>query len=327
MERKYFFEAGLNTFTSFKTIIPIEHLKELSEYDNHEYHIYGILAYNKMYFKKERTKVTENGIEICLFTIIDLQEIEYPIPLCEIGKDLDYSKVELVLSFPYTFLELKINDSTFLSAHPEIKNSEITINAQDFFNLNAETLVTKQEFEVLYIGQSYGHNGKRTAFDRLASHSTLQKILTEHQSKQPNKHIYILLLEITTNLAMSFDGLSKCYTKSHKESDQHMVGIVSNPPKEQQAINITEAALIHYFKPTYNINFVENFPNENHKGYKQYFDLDYNSLVVEIDLVFDNSPIIQLYTSSNRINSSFEFIKYKLYKDNNRLSIYNIFKK
>ena len=84
--------------------------------------------------------------------------------------------------------------------------------------------------------------------------------------------------------------------------------------------------LHNYFKPEFNVNCVENFPDEHHKGYKQYFDLDYNSLVVELDLEFDNAPLIQFYTQTNRINSSFDFIRYKLYNDNNRLSMYEIFK-
>ena len=87
------------------------------------------------------------------------------------------------------------------------------------------------------------------------------------------------------------------------------------------------AALINYFKPEYNVNFVENFPNENHKGYKQYFDLDYNALTVELDLEFDNAPSIQLYTATNRINGSFDFIQYRLFNDNERNDMYEIFKK
>ena len=82
-----------------------------------------------------------------------------------------------------------------------------------------------------------------------------------------------------------------------------------------------------YFKPEYNINFVENFPDENHKGYRQYFDLDYNALCVEIDLEFDGLNWVQLYSDTNRVNTSFDFIEYKLYNDNNRLSMYDIFKK
>ena len=126
---------------------------------------------------------------------------------------------------------------------------------------------------------------------------------------------------------MSFDGRSKEYMKTEEESDKHMKQVCCNLPEEDQVINITEAALINYFKPEYNINFVDNFPNENHKGYRQYYDLDYNSLLVELDLEFDHAPLIQLYTSTNRINSSFDFIRYQLFNDNESSNMYEIFAK
>ena len=53
MERKYSFEAGLNVFTSYKTIIPVEDFSILKKIDPHRYHIYGILSYNQ-FFKKNR---------------------------------------------------------------------------------------------------------------------------------------------------------------------------------------------------------------------------------------------------------------------------------
>lgn len=105
-----------------------------------------------------------------------------------------------------------------------------------------------------------------------------------------------------------------------------MMNVLQNLPEEQQIVNISEAALINYFKPEYNRNFVENFPNENHKGYKQYFDLDYNCFSFEMDLEFDHTAIIQLYSSTNRINSCYDYVKYNLYNDPNRKSMYNIFK-
>lgn len=326
MERKYLFEAGLDVFTSYKTIIPVEYLSELGKYDEHHYHIYGILSYNKIFFRKEKTKVTSKGVVVCIFTVVDSKEVEYKLPIWEIAQGLDYSKVNITMNFPYTFLTLSINDEDFLKSHPEFINPEIIIYAQDLFNMYANMLIDKQVFEVLYIGQAYGKEGNRTAFDRLAAHSTLQKILTDYQNKHPDKHIYIVLLEFTPNLSMSFDGISKKYTKSEAESNQHMEDVICNLPKGEQIINITEAALINYFKPEYNVNFVENFPDEQHKGYKQYFELDYNSLIVELDMEYDNSPLIQFYTQTNRINSSFDFIRYKLYNDNNRLSMYEIFK-
>ena len=49
--RKYRFEAGLGVYPSFKTLIPVEHLEELGQYDLHNYHIYAILAFEEYYFK------------------------------------------------------------------------------------------------------------------------------------------------------------------------------------------------------------------------------------------------------------------------------------
>lgn len=324
--RKYIFEAGLNVFTSFKTLIPVEGLEDLSKKDKHRYHIYGILSYDQAFFDTEKTKTTEKGIQVGLFTMSGGKK-EYELPLWTILPDLDHSKVELNISFPPTKMNVCIKDEDFLKRHPEFVHTELDIMAQELFQCAAECFMQKQEFEVLYIGQAYGKDGNRTAFGRLEQHATLQKILTEYRNDHPDKHIYILLLEIQKQLAMSFDGRSKEYMKTEEESDKHMKQVCCNLPEEDQVINITEAALINYFKPEYNINFVDNFPNENHKGYRQYYDLDYNSLLVELDLEFDHAPLIQLYTSTNRINSSFDFIRYQLFNDNERSNMYEIFAK
>ena len=53
MERKYSFEAGLNVFTSYKTIIPVEDFSILKKIDPHRYHIYGILSYNQFFIRKK----------------------------------------------------------------------------------------------------------------------------------------------------------------------------------------------------------------------------------------------------------------------------------
>ena len=151
--------------------------------------------------------------------------------------------------------------------------------------------------------------------------------MTENKEEHPDKHIYILLLEMEARLAMSFDGISKKFTKSEDESMEHLKKVCSDLPKEEQIINIVEAAMINYFKPEYNVNFVENFPDKNHKGYRQYFDLDYNMLTIEIDLSFDDAPSVQFYTSTNKVTSSLDFIRYKLFNDNTRKSMYDIFEK
>ena len=57
MKRKYLFEAGLDVYTSFKTILPVEYLKDLENKDDHKYHIYAILAYPQVYFSPQKTYV------------------------------------------------------------------------------------------------------------------------------------------------------------------------------------------------------------------------------------------------------------------------------
>lgn len=325
MERKYIFEAGLDVYTSCSVILPLEKLKYLEKKDNHKYHIYAILSFPQLYFVPEKTVVGKDGIYMSVYN--STYNKSYDIPKIPIG-DVDYSKIEIEHKYPYETLILSIKDETFLREHPEIVEPNPMFSAQEMFDAYSMQMTKeKREFEVLYIGQAYGQDGNRTAFSRLTSHSTLQKILTDCQSKYRYKHIYILLMEFTHNINMVIDGMAQRYTTNEDENQKHIKEVLSNLPEEQQIINITEAALINYFKPEYNINFVENFPNENHKGYKQYFDLDYNSLVVEIGLDFDCYTAIQLFSSENRINSSSDVIQYNLYNDENRLNMYDIFRK
>lgn len=323
MERKYLFEAGLSVYLSYKTLIPVEWL-EMVKYDGHDYHIYAVLSYNQVYIRKDKIKQRKEGIEITIFMVEGEEEIECDLPSFKLYPGLDHQKVKIEITYPYKSIKLIIQDRTFMEQNPSIE-SEINILAQALFQHFAYKLTDKQEFEVLYVGQAYGTEGSRDAFDRLSSHSTLQKILTEYQSILPNKKIYILLMEFTTNLMVSMDGISGKYTKSEVEDKLHMKQVISDLPKEKQIINITEAALIHYFKPYYNEKYKNNFPDEKHKGYRQYFDLDYNALTIEMDLDFPTTPQIQIYTSINRIKNYWDYIRYSLHNDKNRKSMFDIF--
>ncbi|MCR4781822.1 MAG: hypothetical protein K5851_03655 [Lachnospiraceae bacterium] len=109
------------------------------------------------------------------------------------------------------------------------------------------------------------------------------------------------------------------------EDMEHIEKVFCNLPIENQVINIAEAAIINYFKPAYNKMYKENFPNENHKGYKQYYDLDYNALTVEIFPDFEAFPPIVLFTDTAKLASPWDFIQYDLFNDNNRKSMYEIF--
>ncbi|AIY72847.1 TPA: hypothetical protein ACLQU7_005697 [Bacillus tropicus] len=94
-----------------------------------------------------------------------------------------------------------------------------------------------------------------------------------------NSEIAISLWEFTPRLITSIDGRND-FLVTDKEDKQHYNKVLSAPPLtiDKQIINVTEAALIKYFKPKYNNKFKNNFPDIAHKGYRFYYNYDYNSI-------------------------------------------------
>lgn len=309
--RKYFTEFGLNVSTAYKTIVPIEHLDKVN--DGHKYHIYFILSCEKIFIEPDSIVQTRNGIFLKLYKIENGKKSYYPDAKFTLAKEIDHNEIKIDCNFPYTTLCVKIADE-----------QPITIDSQVI--LNCQKTCQPWPFKVLYVGQSYGKDGNRLAQDRLLSHSTLQKVLTDCNSKYPDKRIYIFLLELNPILNTTMDGISKTYSVSEHDDKLHFDNVFNNPLKMNQIVNITEAAIINYFKPHYNVNFIDNFPNTNHKGYTQYFDLDYHSLIVELDLEFDYPyPNVQFYSEANSIKSSWDFIMYDLHNDPSRTNMYEVF--
>lgn len=140
------------------------------------------------------------------------------------------------------------------------------------------------DYEVLYIGQAYGKDGKRTAIDRLSSHSTLQNIYSEAMQRNPDSEIWIMLSSFAQNDIMSFNGRIESEA-SHKDELDRANALFNSDENisKKQKINFTEAALINTFFPPYNKEYKGTFPNPAHDSYSSCFDLDINSLVVELD--------------------------------------------
>lgn len=312
MMRKFFTEFGLNVSTSYKTIIPVEHLQKVR--DEHQYHIYFILSCPKIFIVPDSITTDEKYISLELYQMNNGQIDSRKDIKISLASDIDHRLLGIECRYPYTNLNIRLSNG-----------DEIYVDAQTI--LNYGRVGNSWILDVLYIGQSYGREGKRIAQDRLKAHSTLQKILTDYNVKYPDKRIYILLLEICPILNTVMDGINRG-SVSEEDEDAHFYNIFANPLKMEQIINVTEAALINYFKPEYNVNFVDNFPDNEHKGYSQYFDLDYNTISVELDLDFEYPyPQIQLKTQTNCVKSSFDFIQYDLFNDPNRDNMYALFGK
>lgn len=153
-----------------------------------------------------------------------------------------------------------------------------------------------RELEVLYVGQAYAE-GKRSALDRLKSHSTLQKILADIHHNMPDDEILLLAFEyVPYQVTSSFDGIDKAAIRDERDS-KRFSSILDNPLTEHQQICLVEAALIRYFTPTYNHVYKESFPATDQAILTSCYSLDFSGLIVEIDT---EELRIQLFTNNVR---------------------------
>lgn len=306
IKRKYMAEFGLLTYSSHATIL---YPHDLYDYSNdHQYHIYMIHQIPKLSFIPDSLNVSRDNIQIEVRVRTEVSD-EIKIFNFKVKNNLDHS--QLNISFDGPAKSIKITND---KGHGSI------IRILPFF-LN----YTKYEldYEILYIGQSFGRTGDRTAKQRLLSHSTLQEIQSNHLFNEPIGDIVLSLWEFTPRLLTSFDGTSKEFETSKEVDMQHMAEVLKAESLKLHShmINITEAALINYFKPEYNEKFKNNFPDIGHVGYKHYYDLDYNSIIVEFDLDTINGKLF----SKQEEYSSFNAIQYPLHSEEVRKSMFDYF--
>jgi hypothetical protein len=309
MKRKYMSEFGLHTYTSHLTICYPNDLNSI-DVGEHDYHIYMITLIPKLTFDKQSLQIFEDhiSIEVRVKTETEdsLETLEFAI-----APDINHKDLTYEIDKPSKLL-------TVSKGKDEILKIRVLPLYLQFSKRNLET-------EIIYIGQSFGKDGERTAPERLKSHSTLQRIQADLLYEAPERDLAIVLLEFTPRLLASFDGISGDYEKNEEEDIAHLREVISNPPLilNNQIINITEAALINYFKPEYNEKFKNNFPDVEHKGYRQYYDLDYNAICVELD---PDAIGLSLFSKVQRYRP-FDSIQYTLHPENIRKSMFDIFSK
>lgn len=304
MKRKYLTEFALHVYSSHGSIFYPADMQNLEFKE--DYHIYMVNLIPKLQLDMGSLKQYTDHISI---NINIKSEKETVVENIKFAVD-EINHEDLIISAdkPKKTLEIRTSDG------------ESGIALRVLF-LYGQFCHKPLDVEVLYVGQSYGKGGSRKALDRLKSHSTLQKIMADVSFNEEIRDIALTLWEFTPRLYTSFDGRSKSYEKSETEDLVHMQKVITAEQRNNQIINITEAALIHYFKPEYNDKFKNNFPLITHGGYKDYYDLDYNALLVELDQNTINGKIYSKY----REYDFFPRIEYTLQPENIRKSMFDIF--
>jgi hypothetical protein len=178
-----------------------------------------------------------------------------------------------------------------------------------------------RHLEVLYVGQAYAE-GRRSAFDRLKSHSTLQKILADVVHKTPDDEILLLTFEYVPYRVITWmDGIDK---KAIRDESDHkrFISILDNPLTEHQQICLVEAALIRYFTPPYNEIYKDSFPAADQKILSNCYELDFSALVVEI-----NTDELQMQLYSRAVAATYHHIaKFNLINPKLRRSFFTFLK-
>lgn len=284
-------EFAVNSYASMMTVAQSEDLelfKETNPFsDINPCHIYAICRRPRVRIDKERFECKGESLKM----VFKIQHQD------------EYSDFELEIENPFGNIQVNIE-----SEYPHSTFHFVT----DKHRIKAKTAVFLQsiprhtyksdflDLEVLYIGQSYGIEGARTAPDRLKKHETLQAIYEEALGKNPDQEIWLMLFSFNQLGITMFNGHTK-FSEEERINDKGRAEdffhkFATGGLTEQQFINFTEAALIRYFKPPYNKDYVKTFPSPAHTTYSECYDLDINSVAIELGTMdFVN---IMLYSES-----------------------------
>lgn len=229
------------------------------------------------------------------------------------------SELKFHTQYPYNLFTFSDRNGVLFGARPGtlIDNSFV----QNSFELPI------LDYEILYIGKAYGNNGKRTALDRLSSHETLQKIYTHSLTHNPDSDIWIMLTNFTQKSILISAGsdlikVNENDSKIEFEKEEHFFKNKGFSISEKQKINFTEAALIKYFQPKYNVEFKDSFPSSKHTSYSECYNLDIKALTVEVDI---SENVRKIFTDkSGRKEHHIKMFEFN--SDEDRMSLMDIFK-
>lgn len=285
-------EFAVNMFLDKTMIIQQSDLPIVNSYnyfdENSPCHIYFICKRSRIAIIPELFRQTDQELEFS-FSVQKGSKFE----VYKISLPNEFKSTDLVIKseFPFSIFTIELDSEVLLKA-----------KAATFLTVLPRNLTKGDDYldlEILYIGQSYGTDGGRTAPDRLVSHSTLQGIYSEALQNNPDSEIWLVLTSFNQINITMMDGRIKM-TKEEANLDRKRMSStlakLSNGLNEQQTINFTEAALIRYFEPPYNKEYKNTFPNPAHKTYSECYDLDINSVCIE--LVTDESINVRFFSKS-----------------------------
>lgn len=175
----------------------------------------------------------------------------------------------------------------------------------------------KNDFTVVYIGQSYGKKGSRHALDRLRKHETLQKIALKGAPDGHQIEVVLLEVEPANRVITVFNPFAQDKSKGDQRIRDGIDKLFGT--NENERITLYEASLIRYFQPKFNKEFKDSFPSTNMKVLADCYERDFSAIIVEI--CFDKFPY---YLVSDQIASKDNhLVRHDLHTDANRKAFFS----
>lgn len=312
MERKYRTEFALES-TAGLTVVLDQHglndkkLQELAK--KHPFHIYMIHRRPRLRLDPDTFQVTTDRVTGAFTATVGPDAVRLPF---DVPNQLGTAAVRLECHYPHTEAKLFNTQSGEC-----VSNVRVGLLAQAL-GVGGEHL----DLEVLYVGQSYGVEGARSAPQRLASHGTLQQIYADAMRNFPDYEIWLTLWHFGSPIIVSMtDGRAEKTLVDDEGDDDHVFRVLASPITEQQQINFTEAALIRYFKPEYNIHYKDTFPNPAHSTYAECYDLDLNAVAV----TFTTEDLNLRVWSEAAGRSWLHVAQFELHSREDRKSMFDLF--
>lgn len=186
----------------------------------------------------------------------------------------DFGSTDLKLDIKYPFTQLGISrpGGKFAVIDASVLLAHCTATRDPPYSSNWLDL------EVLYVGQSFGGTGELSAFGRLRTHSTLQKIYADSVQTRPDADIWLVVFNFEETKLARIEASNG----DANAEVARILGFMEGSMSLQHKINFTEAALIRYLQPEYNTTFKDRFPSPTHSSYSECFEMDLNSVVAEM---------------------------------------------
>lgn len=152
-----------------------------------------------------------------------------------------------------------------LSQHPEFQKTGASFD----------------DLEVLYIGNVFEEGG-RSVYDRIKDKAVLQEMLLQMQAEMPDDEIMVYVFEyLPYDLVIMFGRLT-LDTAASDSNERRFISVKAHPLTEHQKIALTQAGLIRYFQPQWNLTEKNLLRDEEKEVLQSCEELDIAGLIVEI---------------------------------------------